>query len=308
MQASSVVITVENLTKRYGQVTAVENLSFSVQRGEIFGIVGPNGAGKTTTVECLEGMRRADSGQIRVLGLDPRTQERDLRRRIGVQLQEAALPEDMRVWEALELFSTFYPHPADWRALLETWGLAEKSGAKFSTLSGGQKQRLFIALALINNPELVVLDELTTGLDPQSRRATWELVERLRDDDKTVLLVTHFMEEAERLCDRVAIIDRGRLVALDTPKALVRATNAEARVRFSDPAHQDWTALERLDGVNSVQRQNGEVIVSGGEPLLLNVVTELNRRGYQPADLRSEQVTLEDAFLALTGREIREND
>ncbi len=308
MQTSDTVIAVDNLSKHYNQFVAVDNLSFSVQRGEIFGIVGPNGAGKTTTVECLTGMRRASAGQIRVLGLDPRTQERELRRRIGVQLQQAALPDDIRVWEALDLFASFYSHPVDWHALLETWGLAEKARAKFSTLSGGQKQRLFIALALVNDPELVILDELTTGLDPQARRATWELVERLRDDGKTVLLVTHFMDEAERLCDRVAIIDRGRLVALDAPRALVHQVAVEARVRFSDPAHQDWSAISRLEGVNSVERQNGDVIVAGSGPLLLRVVTALNERNYQPAELRSEQVTLEDAFLALTGRAIREED
>lgn len=308
MQKTETVIAVENLSKHYGSVTAVENLSFSVQRGEIFGVVGPNGAGKTTTVECLTGLRRADQGQIRVLGLDPRTAERELRRRVGVQLQQAALPDDILVWEALDLFASFYPAPVDWRALLETWGLAEKARARFNTLSGGQKQRLFIALALVNNPELVILDELTTGLDPQARRATWELVERLRDDGKTVLLVTHFMDEAERLCDRVAVIDRGHLVALDSPRALIRAVHAEARVRFSDPEHRDWSSLRGLAGVHSIERRNGDVIVSGAGGLLLSVASALNERGYQPADLRTEQVTLEDAFLALTGHAIREND
>ncbi|HMN60052.1 MAG TPA: ABC transporter ATP-binding protein [Anaerolinea sp.] len=308
MSTSETVIAVENLSKHYGSVAAVENLSFSVQRGEIFGVVGPNGAGKTTTVECLTGLRRADQGQIRVLGFDPRSAERELRRRVGVQLQQAALPDDILVWEAIDLFASFYPAPVDWRALLETWGLTEKARARFNTLSGGQKQRLFIALALVNDPELVILDELTTGLDPQARRATWELVERLRDDGKTVLLVTHFMDEAERLCDRVAVIDRGRLVALDTPRALIHAVHAEARVRFSDPEHRDWSALRGLAGVHSIERRNGEVIVSGAGGLLLNVASALNEHGYQPADLRTEQVTLEDAFLALTGRAIREND
>ena len=308
MDSNQTVVSIKNLHKHYGKTTAVENLSFSVQRGEIFGIVGPNGAGKTTTVEILAGLRRPDGGELRVLGLDPLRQERELRRRIGLQLQQAALPADIRVWEALDLYASFYPNPANWKALIETWGLAEKAKARFDLLSGGQKQRLFVALALVNNPELVILDELTTGLDPQARRATWDLVERLRDEGKTVLLVTHYMDEAERLCDRVAIIDHGKLVALDTPRALKQGLNAETRVRFSDPAHLNWSALEGLDGVHSLTRQNGDVIVSGKGQLLLRVVNILNDLGYVPQDLRSEQVTLEDVFLALTGHAIRTQD
>ena len=308
METNQTVVSIKNLHKTYGKTTAVENLSLTVQRGEIFGIVGPNGAGKTTTVECLAGLRRPDGGELRVLGLDPQRQERELRRRIGLQLQQAALPDEIRVWEALDLYASFYPKPADWKALLETWGLAEKAKARFDTLSGGQKQRLFVALALVNNPELVILDELTTGLDPQARHATWELVERLRDEGKTVLLVTHYMDEAERLCDRVAIIDHGKLVALDSPRALKLELNAETRVRFSDPAHLNWSALEGLEGVHSLARQNGDVVVSGKGPLLQRVVNALNELGYVPQDLRSEQVTLEDVFLALTGHEIRTQD
>jgi ABC-2 type transport system ATP-binding protein len=305
MPSADPIVEVEHLTKQYGTMTAVQDVSFTVRRGEIFGIVGPNGAGKTTTVECLTGLRRASQGKLRVLGLDPHTQERELRRQVGIQLQQAALPDDLRVWEALDLFATFYPHPADWRTLLSAWGLAEKARARFASLSGGQKQRLFIALALVNDPQLVILDELTAGLDPQARRATWNLVERLREQGKTVLLVTHFIDEVERLCDRVAIIDRGHLVALDSPRALIRSVQAEARVRFSDPTGQDWSALEHLDCVHSVERTCDEVIVSGSGPLLLRVVTELNRRNYQPADLRSEQVILEDVFLTLTGHALR---
>lgn len=308
METNQTVVSIKNLHKHYGKTTAVENLSLTVQRGEIFGIVGPNGAGKTTTVECLAGLRRADGGELRVLGLDPQRQERELRRRIGLQLQHAALPDEIRVWEALDLYASFYPNPADWKALIETWGLAEKAKARFDSLSGGQKQRLFVALALVNNPELVILDELTTGLDPQARRATWELVERLHDEGKTVLLVTHYMDEAERLCDRVAIIDHGKLVALDSPYALKGGLNTDTRVRFSDPAHMNWSALEGLEGVHSLTRQNGDVVVSGKGPLLLRVVNALNDLGYVPQDLRSEQVTLEDVFLALTGHEIRTQD
>ena len=302
------IITVENLQKRYGKLVAVDDLSFSVRRGEIFGIVGPNGAGKTTTVESLAGLRRADGGTLRVLGLDPQREERKLRRLIGVQLQQAALPDDLLVWEALDLFAALYPNPANWHSLLEAWGLAEKAGARFHTLSGGQKQRLFVALALVNNPELVILDELTTGLDPQARRATWDLVERLREEGKTVLLVTHFMDEAERLCDRVAIIDHGRLVALDSPNTLIRGLNAETRLRFADAGHRDWSGLARLEGVQSVERQNGDVVISGRGALLLNVAAALHEMGYNPPDLHSEPVTLEDVFLKMTGRAIRAND
>jgi ABC-2 type transport system ATP-binding protein len=302
------VITVENLKKSYGDTRAVADISFSVQRGEIFGIVGPNGAGKTTTVECLAGLRRATSGTIRVLGLDPQREERAVRRLIGVQLQQSALPDDIRVWEALDLFASFYPHPLDWHVLLNTWGLAEKSTARFNTLSGGQKQRLFIALALVHNPELVILDELTTGLDPQARHATWDLIKRLRAEGKTVVLVTHFMDEAERLCDRIAIIDHGKLVALDSPKTLIHSLHADMRLRFADPGQRDWSLLQTVEGVNSVERRNGDVVVSGGANLMMNVVTKMNEIGYQPADLRSEAVTLEDVFLSLTGREIRAED
>ncbi len=284
----------------------MEDISFQVQAGEIFGIVGPNGAGKTTTVECLTGLRRPDSGQLSVLGMDPQRQAQGLRQVIGVQLQQAALPEDLKVWEALDLFASFYTHPLDWRTLLEPWGLAEKRNARFASLSGGQKQRLFIALALINNPRLVFLDELTTGLDPQARRATWEMIEALRTAGKTVVLVTHLMEEVEKLCDRVAIIDHGRLVALDTPAALVAGLNAQTRLRFSHPQAFDPAWLNGLPGLASVERQNGEVLVSGGGPLLAWVATALAEHGATPSDLRVEQATLEDVFLSLTGRKIRE--
>jgi ABC-2 type transport system ATP-binding protein len=243
---------------------------------------------------------------VRVLGLDPLAQERELRKRLGLQLQQAALPDDLRSAEALDLFAAFYPHPADTRRLLADWGLAEKAKSRFATLSGGQKQRLFIAIALVNDPELVVLDELTTGLDPQARHSTWELVERLREQGKTVVLVTHFMEEAERLCDRVAVVDHGKLLALDTPGALVRGlAGGVERVRFSAPPRLDCAALERLPGVESVARQNGEVFVAGSG-VLAAVVMALAAQGLEPDDLRSERATLEDVFLALTGRQMRD--
>ena len=306
MNEPSAVIQVENLTKTYGSTTAVSGLSFCVQRGEIFGIVGPNGAGKTTTMECLAGLRRATSGQLSVLGLDPAREERELRKRVGVQLQQAALPEDLKVWEALDLFATIYHRPDGWQKLMKTWGLVEKRNARFGTLSGGQKQRLFIALSLVNDPELVFLDEITTGLDPQARRSTWDLIEKLREHGKTVVLVTHFMDEAERLCDRVAIIDHGSLVALNTPRALIENLHAETRIIFSADKRETYLWLNNVPEVSAVERQNGNVVVTGSGPVLARVASALAERGIVPGDLRSQQATLEDVFLALTGSEIRD--
>lgn len=211
------VIEVNDLVKRYGRLPVVNEVSFSVEQGEIFGILGPNGAGKTTTVECAEGLRRPDSGSIKVLGLDPVRDRRELSHQVGVQLQESLLQEHIKVWEALDLYASFYRAPKDWRELLEEWGLADKRQARFATLSGGQKQRLFIALALVGDPKVAFLDELTTGLDPAARRITWELIKRIRAAGVTVVLVSHYMDEVEELCDRVAVFDRGRIVALDTP-------------------------------------------------------------------------------------------
>lgn len=300
------IIRVSHLHKAYGALEAVKDVSFEVHPGEIFGMVGPNGAGKTTTVECMTGLRRLSSGSIDVLGLDPARQGRELRRRIGVQLQEAALPEDLKVWEALDLFASLYAQPANWEQLLETWGLQEKRSTRFGKLSGGQKQRLFIALALVNNPEVVFLDEITTGLDPQARHTTWEMIEKLREDGKTVILVTHFMDEAERLCDRVAIIDHGSLIALDTPHQLIQNLQAETNVTFQATGGADYQWLRDVPGVSGVARQNGSVVVSGRGPVLAQVVSALAQRGIVPDDLHSQQASLEDVFLALTGQKIRD--
>lgn len=215
------IVHVEGLRKTYGETVAVEDVSFEVYAGEIFGMVGPNGAGKTTTIECLEGLRKPDGGTIHVLDVDPQRESHILRERTGIQLQQSNLPDRMKVWEALDLYASFYPKAADWEKLLAQLGLEEKRNAPFAKLSGGQKQRLFIALALLPDPQLVFLDELTTGLDPQARHAIWDLVRDVRAQGKTVFLTTHFMEEAERLCDRVAVLDHGRIVALDTPAALI---------------------------------------------------------------------------------------
>ena len=234
------VIEVDGLRRRYGALVAVDGISFQVQEREIFGIVGPNGAGKTTTVECLEGLRRRDGGRLRVLGLDPARDRPRLHQRIGVQLQQAALPNRLKVWEALDLYASFYRRARPWRELLDQWGLAGRRDAAFDRLSGGERQRLLVAMALVGDPEVVFLDELTSGLDPQARRATWELVRAIRDGGTTVILVTHLMDEAQRLCDRVAVVDRGRLVGLGTPQALVRQAGAadldEAFLALTGPA------------------------------------------------------------------------
>ena len=299
------VIEVQNLRKKYGSTVAVDNISFNVQQGEIFTIVGPNGAGKSTTVESIMGLRQPDSGSIRVLGLDPQKDEHKLRQRIGIQLQQAALPERLKVWEALNLYSSFYEKTIPWEKLLDDWGLTEKRNANFSNLSGGQKQRLFVALALLNDPELVFLDELTTGLDPQARRATWDAVRAIRDQGKTVVLVTHFMDEAEELADRIAIIDQGNVVALDTPGALIKNLHAETRVRFTNYNGYDPQTLRTVTGVTDVEQRGKQVIVQGNGALLAHVATALAEHNVTPNDLRVEQANLEDVFLALTGRSIR---
>ncbi len=308
MEAASadVVIQVEHLRKAYGPVVAVDDVSFEVRQGEIFGIVGPNGAGKTTAVECMTGMRAPDGGTIEVLGLDPRNRGNELRRRVGVQLQQAALPDRIKVWEALDLYASFYRAPADWRKLMEEWGLSEKKNTAFANLSGGQKQRLFVALALLNDPEIVFLDELTSGLDPQARRASWDLVRGVREAGETVVLVTHFMDEAERLCDRVAIIDRGKVVAIDSPQALIRNLSAENSLRFTVTNDFDADALRKIPGVKRVERQGERVVVYGNGQLLAPIAAELAVQGVNPPDLRTGQANLEDVFLALTGRKLRD--
>jgi len=306
------VIRVSDLRKTYGRTIAVDGLSFEVNEGEIFGMVGPNGAGKTTTIECLEGLRRPDSGEMSVLGLDPIRQEHELRFVIGTQLQASQLPDQLTVSEVLDLFASFYPHPASWPALIERLGLAEKRNSYIGKLSGGQRQRVFIALALINRPRLVFLDELTTGLDPQARHSIWDLVREVRADGCTVFLTTHLMEEAETLCDRVAIVDHGRVVALDTPAALVRNVGAESRVLFTLNTSYDPQALTSIGSVTRVERDGQRVIVygrstsSGQSPLIAEVANALSAQGVVFTDIRMEQPSLEDVFLQLTGRAIRD--
>ncbi len=301
------VVEVRELRKAYGPIVAVDGISFSVAENEVFGLVGPNGAGKTTTIECLEGLRDRDGGEVSVLGLDPGDAGADLRRRIGVQLQESSLFDRIRVQEALALFASFYPQSIDWHPLVAQLGLGERLKAPFVKLSGGQKQRLFIALALVNDPELVFLDELSTGLDPQARRTMWDLVRSLRDQGKTVFLSTHFMEEAERLCDRVAIMDRGKIVALDTPENLISDLGVETRVVFTAEDTIDAKQLESLANATRVEVSGDRVIVHGqGDRLVSEVVRAIEDHGWRFRDLRSEQPTLDDVFLALTGRALRE--
>ena len=300
------IIEVEKIHKTYGDIVAVADVSFSVQQGEIFGIIGPNGAGKTTTVESIVGLRKPDRGRVLVLGLDPAKERTALAQRIGVQLQAAALSERMKVWEALDLFSSFYAHSVPWEPLLDQWELADKRNATFESLSGGQKQRLFITLALINDPEIVVLDELTTGLDPQARRATWELVQAIREQGKTVVFTTHFMDEAEYLCDRIAIIDRGKIIALDTPAQLVQGLGQESRIVFDAQTELDLSLLRSLPQVREVERSGRRVTVYGStDGLLSGVVVLLEEHRIPFQNLRTEQADLEDVFLHLTGRASR---
>ena len=295
------VIEVSNLRKRYGDQLAVDDVSFSVEDGEIFGILGPNGAGKTTTVECISGLRTPDSGSISVLGLDPQRDGAELRHRLGVQLQQSQLPEKLTVTEALELYASFYRDPADWRRLLTDLGLEGKQHSRFGKLSGGQKQRLSIALALVGKPRVAVLDELTTGLDPQARRDTWELIEQVRAGGVTIVLVTHFMDEAERLCDRLALIDAGRVVAIDSPAGLVAKVSKE-RMRFRPTTPLDERLLTELPEVTTVTKHGSQVEVTGTGNLVHAVTSALARNQIVAADLRVEQASLDDAFIALTGR------
>ncbi len=304
------IVQVEKLRKVYGKTVAVDEVSFEVREGEIFGMVGPNGAGKTTTIECLEGLRKPDQGTVRVLGMDPQRDSQALRLHTGMQLQQSNLPDRMKVWEALDLYASFYPKAADWKALMSQLGLDEKRNAAFAKLSGGQKQRLFVALALLPDPQLVFLDELTTGLDPQARHTIWDLVSDVRSRGKTVLLTTHFMEEAERLCDRVAILDHGCIVALDTPAALIRSLRAEERVIFTLEGVLPAGFEKALSGAVRVEVQGERVVIEAKNgrqvPLVSEVVNLLTRQAVQFHDLHTEQPSLEDVFLSLTGRKMRE--
>ncbi|MFJ6390931.1 ABC transporter ATP-binding protein [Streptomyces sp. NPDC091972] len=300
------VIEVSELRKSYGGRTVVDGVSFAVEEGEIFGILGPNGAGKTTTVECVEGLRAPDAGRVRVTGLDPVADQARVARVLGAQLQESELQAKLTVREALELYSTFYERPLDWRPLAERLGLTQKLTTRFGKLSGGQKQRLFIALALVGNPRIVVLDELTTGLDPRARRDTWELIEDVRAGGVTVLLVTHFMEEAQRLCDRIAVIDTGRVAALDTPAGLIRRSAGATVISFTPSAPLDAHELNALPALAAVEDRAGRLTLSGTDETVNAVITLLARRHVTAHQLRVVDATLDDAFLDLTRTDTQE--
>ncbi len=294
------VIEVENLIKTYDGTNVVDGISFSVAAGEIFGIVGPNGAGKTTTVESVSGLRRRDGGSISVLGLHPQNDHYEVAQRVGVQLQESRLQDKIRVQEVLELYASFYDTPADWRSLLDRLGLEGKANASYSSLSGGQKQRLAVALALIGSPEIAILDELTTGLDPQARRDVWGTIEQIRDSGVTVVLVTHFMEEAERLCDRIMVVARGQVAALDTPSGLIKQIGSDQLIRFRPSADVAEEDLASLPGVESVRHERDLLVVAGTDDAVHSVTSFLAQRQIIAHELRIERNSLEDAYLELT--------
>jgi len=301
------VVQVAGIQKRYGTLLAVDDVSFDVHEGEIFGLIGPNGAGKTTTLEAVEGLRPIDRGSITVLGLDPVRDVYALQDRIGVQLQAAQLQKRITVWETLDLWASLYKHPVDGAKLLDQLGLAEKRNAWFMTLSGGQKQRLFIALALINDPELVFLDELTTGLDPQARRAIWELVRGIRARGKTVLLTTHLMEEAEKLCDRVAIIEHGRIIDIDSPEQLVARHCPERTVVITTAEPMAEERFRAIPGIELVTRHDDRFTLRGsGSGFVTEVIRCLSEARITVVDFRTVHPTLEDVFLKLTGHSIRD--
>ncbi len=305
---SGSVISVAAVRKTYGQTIAVDEVSFEVRDGEIFGLIGPNGAGKTTTMECVEGIRKPDRGSISVLGLDPFRDVYQLQDRIGVQLQQAHLQKRIKVWEAVHLWASLYKKPvSDGERLLEQLGLADKRNAWFMTLSGGQQQRLFIALALINDPEVVFLDELTTGLDPQARRAIWELVRGIRARGKTVCMTTHLMEEAERLCDRVAIIEHGRIIDVDSPQGLVDKHCPDRSVVLTTEAPLAEERFRVLRSVTDLTRDTTRFTIHGrGDGFITEVIQCLAEHQMRVDSFRTEQPTLEDVFLKLTGHSIRD--
>jgi ABC-2 type transport system ATP-binding protein len=301
------VIEVNNLQKSYGKLKAVDGISFDVKRGEIFGIVGPNGAGKTTTIECIEGLRNFDKGEISVLNLNPIKDCINFRNRVGMQLQESSLPARLKVWEIIDLYASFYDKSLNQKDLLKKFGLVEKKNDYFSKLSGGQKQRLFIILALLNDPDVIFLDEITTGLDPQARRAMWKMMIEIKNSGKTILLTTHFMEEAEYLCDRVAIIDNGHIIALDTPENLVKNLNGCVQISFLIKEDFEIKILESLNGIINIKIIDNKVVIHGnGKNILLDVVNLLSESKIDFTNLNMKQPNLEDVFLELTGHEMRD--
>jgi len=302
------ILQVENLVKRYGEVEAVRGVSFSVEEGEVFGLLGPNGAGKTTTVEILEGLRTLDSGRVSVCGLDPQRDPDALKQEIGAALQATALPDKMRVIEAIRLFASFYKRHRDPQELLKRFGLDDKKNSFYSQLSGGQKQRLALTMALVNDPRVCFLDEPTAGLDPQVRREIYDVIEELRHDKKTVLLTTHYIEEAERLCDRVAIIDHGKVIALGTPRELKARSGGTTRieVRLSKPASDG--ILKSLEGVVDTRELDGAYVLHSHRPpqTIVSLVKQLEAQDNELVSLEIATPSLEDVFIEMTGRRLRD--
>lgn len=295
----SSALLIDGLSKRYGRVHAVDGVSFEVAEGEIFGIIGPNGSGKTTTAECAQGLRRPDAGRIRIFGIDPHAEPSRMGRLVGTQLQDSTLPDRIRVGEALHLFASLAPEPVDEAELLEQWGLSAKRRASFASLSGGQRQRLFVALALVTRPRLVFLDEMTTGLDPGARREAWRLIERTRREGATVVLVTHFMDEVERLCDRVALLVNGRVIDIDTPAGLIARHGGGIAARFAAPKRIDLDGVRRLPDLVEVSKVDGLVEVRGSGRSLTALGHYLATHGLADTELQVAHPRLEDVYLEL---------
>lgn len=308
IERTETLISVNQLVKRYGHILALDRVSFEIGRGEVFGLLGPNGAGKTTTVEILEGLRHPDAGQARVCGYDPRTQPEEVKQVIGVQLQGTAFYRKIKVGELLQQFASYYRRHAPIDDLLDLVGLAERRSSRVEHLSGGQRQRLALALALLNDPEVIFLDEPTTGLDAQARRQLWAIIERMKQQGKTVLLTTHYIEEAERLADRVAILDQGKVIALDTPERLIARSHEQINLSFTALKPLPWEKLKSLPSVLDLHEVNGQYVlqVNRSGPAVIELVKLLEAEGNDLLELHVSRASLEDAFLRLTGKEIRE--
>src|SRR6266852_8549377 len=305
---ASSILQVENLVKRYGDVEAVRGVSFSVEEGEVFGLLGPNGAGKTTTVEILEGLRTPDGGRVSVCGFDPQRDSDTLKHEIGAALQSTSLPDKLKVHEALHLFASFYSRRRDPEDLLRRFGLEEKRDTFYSKLSGGQKQRLALAMALVNDPRVLFFDEPTAGLDPQVRREIYDIIEELRRDKKTLLMTTHYIEEAERLCDRVAIVDHGKVIALGTPRELKQRSAGTTRIEVRLAKPDTDGSLKNLEGVTDAREVDGTYVIHSNRPpqTIVSLVKHLEAEGNELASLEIAAPSLEDVFLELTGRRLRD--